>query len=137
MDQYEMKLTDVDRRRLGSLLSCEEAAAYGSLHSRAELEARLEEADAIPVADTPPTLVTMNSTVLLADVRTGERSTCTLVYPEDRDLVPRSVGVFQSGQCLLGRSVGDIVEMPDQAKSTRFKIESVIYQPETAGASHL
>ena len=101
------------------------------------MEARLEEADAIPVADTPPTLVTMNSTVLLADVRTGERCKYTLVYPADRDLVPRSVGILQSGQCLLGRSVGDIVEMNDQAKAKRFKIESIIYQPESAGASHL
>jgi regulator of nucleoside diphosphate kinase len=102
------------------------------------LERRIEEAQTIPVACTPGTLVTMNSTVVLVDVKSGERSTCTLVYPEDRDLIPHSVGVLQqSGQCILGRSVGDIVQMTEGAKTRRFRIESIEYQPEAAGAAHL
>lgn len=138
MGQHDMKLNDVDRCRLGTLLTCEESAAYGSARSRADLETRLEEAETIPVAGTPRTLVTMNSTVVIADLTTGERRTCTLVYPEDRDLIPQSVGILQkSGQCLLGRSVGDIVQMDEGPEPRRIRIESIVYQPEAAGHGHL
>ena len=104
-----------------------EAAGYGSPKSRCDLERRIEEAQNISVACTPGTLVTMNSTVVLVEVSSGERRTCTLVYPEDRDLIPHSVGVLQqSGQCILGRSVGDIVQMTEGAKTRRFRIESIV-----------
>jgi regulator of nucleoside diphosphate kinase len=138
MDQHNMTLTDVDRCRLGTLLTCAEAAAYGGARSRFNLETKVEEAEAIPVECTPRTLVTMNSTVVLVDVSSGERRTCTLVYPEDRGLIPHSVGVFQQlGQCVLGRSVGDIVQMTEGASSRQFRIESILYQPEAAGARNL
>ena len=138
MDRHNMKLTDVDRGRLGTLLTCETAAAYGSARSRADLETRVEEAEVISVATTPRTLVTMNSTVVVADAKSGERRTCTLVYPEDRDLIPHSVGVLQQlGQCLLGRCVGDTVQIKEGPGAKRFRIETILYQPETAGASHL
>lgn len=138
MDRHNMKLTDVDRCRLGTLLTCAESAAYGSERSRFDLETKVEEAETIPVDRTPRTLVTMNSTVVLVDVSSGECRTCTLVYPEDRDLSPHSVGILQqSGQCILGRSVGDIVQMAEGASLRRFRIDSVAYQPEAVGASHL
>jgi|SRR6478609_2539237 len=138
MGKQDITLTDVDRSRLGTLLNCAETAAYGGSRSRFELETKVEEAEAIPVACAPRTLVTMNSTVVLVDVRSGERRTLTLVYPEDRDLIPHSVGVFQqSGQCILGRRVGDIVQLTEGAGSRRFRIESIPYQPEAAGARHL
>jgi hypothetical protein len=72
MGQPNITLTDVDRCRLGTLLTCAESAAYGGARSRFDLETRVEEADAIPVACTPRTLVTMNSTVVLVDVSSGE-----------------------------------------------------------------
>lgn len=138
MGQHHMTLTDVDRCRLGVLLICAETASYGAPRSRFDLERELEDAEAIPAAHTPGTLVTMNSTIVLVDVNSGERRTCTLVYPEDRDLIPHSVGVLQqSGQCILGRSLGDIVQLEEGADSRRFRIESILYQPEAEGASHL
>ena len=74
MDQHNIKLTDVDRGRLGTLLTCQTAAAYGNARSRADLETRVEEAEVISVATTPRTLVTMNSTVEIADAKIlGER----------------------------------------------------------------
>jgi regulator of nucleoside diphosphate kinase len=138
MDQHNITLTDVDRCRLGALLACAETAGYGGTRSRFDLERKVEEAEAIPVDQTPHTLVTMNSTVVLADVNTGERRTCTLVYPEDRDLIPHSVGVLQqSGQCILGRSLGDVVQLPEGAGSRQLRIESILYQPEAAGVGYL
>jgi regulator of nucleoside diphosphate kinase len=133
-----MTLTEVDRCRLGTLLNCTEAAGYGNRQLRWDLERRIEEAQTIPVTCTPRTLVTMNSTVVLVEVSSGQRETWTLVYPEDRDLIPHSVGILQqSGQCILGRRVGDIVQLTEGAKPRQFRIEAIPYQPEAAGASHL
>jgi regulator of nucleoside diphosphate kinase len=133
-----MRLTDVDRRRLGTLLTCDTAAGFGSARARADLETRLEEAEVISVAATPRTLVTMNSTLVLADASSGERKTCTLVYPEDLDLMPHSVGILQPlGQRLLGRCVGDIVRTNEGSRAKQFRIETIVYQPEAAGAGHV
>jgi regulator of nucleoside diphosphate kinase len=138
MGQHNMKLTDVDRCRLGTLLTCEEAASYGSARERANLETKLEEAEVVSAAATPRTLVTMNSTLVLVDASSGERKTCTLVYPEDRDLMPHSVGILQPlGQRLLGRCVGDIVRTNEGSRAKQFRIETIVYQPEAAGAGHL
>ena len=111
---------------------------YGDARSRFDLERKVEEAEAILAAQTPRTLVTMNSTVVLVDVSAGERRTCTLVYPEDRDLIPHSVGVLQQpGQGILGRNLGDIVQLAEGTDTRQFRIESILYQPEAAGAGHL
>lgn len=138
MSQHNSKLTDVDRSRLGTLLTCDAAACYGSPRSRADLETRIEEAEVISAAATPRTLVTMNSTLVLSDASSGERKTCALVYPEDRDLMPHGVGIFQPlGRRLLGCSVGDVVQMNDGPGTKQFRIETIVYQPEAAGAAHL
>jgi regulator of nucleoside diphosphate kinase len=98
----------------------------------------LEEAVSIPAERTPGELVTMNSTVRLVDLETGEHQLCTLVYPDDRDVVRNSVGVLQRlGLRLLGRRVGDIVEVQDGNRFKKLRIESLLYQPEAAGDTHL
>jgi len=133
-----MTLTDKDRCRLAHFLNPEATAAIGNARMRFSLELSLEEAKTIAAELTPRSLVTMNSTVVLIDLTSGEHKTCTLVYPDDRDLVPNSVGVLQRlGQCLLGRSVGDIFAIPEGKQIRRFRIESLPYQPEGAGHIYL
>jgi regulator of nucleoside diphosphate kinase len=134
----DMTITDRDRRRLGYLLTCERSAAFGNPHSRAELEARIEDATSVPAERASAQLVTMNSTIVIVDLETKERARCTLVYPEDRDFIRNSVGVLQPlGRSLLGRSVGEVIEVQEQGRVSRFCVESMVYQPEAAGASHL
>ena len=133
-----MTITDRDRCRLGHLLTSEITAAFGNSHSRWELEARIEDALAIPAERVPSHVITMNSTIVLVDLESGERSRCTLVYPEDRDWIRNSVGVLQPlGRRLLGRSVGEVIEMHDHRSHRRFLVESMLYQPEAAGDTHL
>jgi len=131
-------LTDRDRYRLAHFLSSEATAAIGDARMRFNLEATLEEAPTIPADFTPRSLVTMNSTVMLVDLASSRQKMCTLVYPEDRDLVPSNVGVLQPlGQCLLGRHVGDVFDIREGKQIRRFRIESLLYQPEAAGHTHL
>jgi regulator of nucleoside diphosphate kinase len=136
--QNKPTLTDMDRCRLSRLLTSSEAAGYGSQRSRFNLEMKLEEAEAIPARRAPSSLVTMNSTIAMVDVESGERRRCTLVYPEDRDLIPHSVGVLQPlGQHILGRCKGDVVDAIEGGRRRRLKIEAIEYQPEAAGAYQL
>jgi regulator of nucleoside diphosphate kinase len=138
MKQNKSMLTDMDRYRLGKLLICSEAAAYGSQRARFELDIKLEEAEAIPARRAPRSLVTMNSTIALVDLESGNRRRCTLVYPEDRDLIPNSVGILQPlGQRILGRRKGEIINVVEGGRSRRFRIEAIEYQPEAAGAYQL
>jgi regulator of nucleoside diphosphate kinase len=131
-------ITDRDRCRLARFLDCEATAAIGNPRMRFNLELTLEQARTIAAESAPPWLVTMNSTVVLSDVTSGEHMTCTLVYPEDRDLIPNSVGVLQRlGQCLLGRCVGDIFHIQEGKQLRSYCIESLPYQPEAAGHTHL
>ena len=133
-----MIITDRDRCRLGSLLTSERSAGFGNPHSRSELEARIEDATAIPAEQAPAQLVTMNSTVVIVDLETGKRALCTLVYPEDRDFIRHSAGVLQPlGRCLLGRNVGDVIEVQERHRMRRFRVDSMVYQPEAAGDRHL
>ena len=138
MSRSKTTLTDMDRYRLSGLLACPETAGYGSQRSRFDLETKLEEADAIPAQRAPPSLVTMNSTVALVDLKSGDRRVCTLVYPEDSDLIPHSVGILQPlGQRILGRRKGDVVHTVEGGIPRRLRIESIEYQPEAAGAYQL
>jgi regulator of nucleoside diphosphate kinase len=80
----------------------------------------------------------MNSKLVLTDLGSGEEEICTLVYPEDREIVSNSVSILQrSGLNLFGRCVGDTVEVPDGNRIRRLHIDSLLYQPEIAGDTHL
>jgi regulator of nucleoside diphosphate kinase len=98
------------------------------------LDARLEDAEAITRQQTPSCLVTMNSTVELLDVRSGDRGRVTLVYPADSSLVSDSVSVFEPlGTQLLGSQIGDVLSNGKR----QMRITRILYQPETAGDYHL
>lgn len=127
-------ITDSDRCRLGTLLTSCEARAWGHARSLSALNARLEDADAIDSKSTPTSLVTMNSTVELLDVRSGRRKCVTLAYPADCELVPDSVSVFEPlGTELVGSHIGDIVSF----ENGQCRVDAILYQPESVGAWHL
>lgn len=133
-----MTITDIDRSRLSRLLIRPDMAGYGSPRSRFNLERQLEDAVAVPAQHAPRSLVTMNSRIELVDVESGDRRLCKLVYPDDRDLFPNSVGVLQQlGQRILGRREGDVVHAVEEGQTKRFRIGSIEYQPEAVGAYQL
>lgn len=129
-------VTKADRRRLGALLATSEGRAWGSLQTVGELDALLE--DAVPVSsrDAPETLVTMNSTVRVVDVDSGEERTVTLVYPADAGEWNDEVSVTDPlGVALLGSEVGDMLQSPDDASAQHLRVAELLYQPERASAN--
>lgn len=127
-------ITNTDRQRLGTLL--EKARYQGLADSKllTDLEFELERAEAVDSQHVSGDVVTMNSTVRLRDLESGERFDYTLVYPRDADAVHDRVSVLAPvGTAIIGCRKGDIVEWPVPAGTARLEIEDILYQPESAG----
>ena len=134
MNQTGLYVTNLDRCRLGALLSNNDTQAWGTSHALAQLEALLERAHVVDPQLVPAALVTMNSTVELEVLQTNEVFTRTLVYPEDVDLTPDSVSIFEPlGIALLGCQVGDTVECPEASVTQHLRVNAIVYQPEGEG----
>jgi regulator of nucleoside diphosphate kinase len=128
-------ITTADRRRLGAWVATDEGRAWGNARRCDELATILEKARPVEAENAPENLVTMNTSVTLVDLDTGERHTHTLVYPEDFDLVPHGVSILDPlGIALIGRTLGDVVQCPEEPCGRRYHIDEIIYQPEHAGA---
>ncbi len=94
----------------------------------------LMSAELIDQSEVPDDVVTMNSRVLLKEVKLGRQIELKLTYPNESDELQRRVAVFSAiGTALLGRRVGDIVSWNVGEKSADFKILQVTYQPEAVG----
>lgn len=127
----ECLVTKADRRRLGSLLATTEGRAWGTLQTVGELEALLEDAVAVSSRDAPGTLVTMDSTVKVVDVDSGEERTVTLVYPAESGESNDEVSVTDPlGIALLGCEVGDMVQSLDHSIEQHLRVAELLYQPE-------
>ncbi len=92
-------------------------------------------AQVIESEEAPATLVTMNSTVVFRNLKTGREREVTLVYPNEANAERGRVSVLAPiGSALLGLSVGQEIEwpLPDGSRG-RFRIERIVFQPEAAG----
>jgi regulator of nucleoside diphosphate kinase len=128
-------IADDDRARLDTLIR-RALDQHGQLTSDlAALAGELRRARVVPRAEIPPDVVTMNSTVRLRDLETGEDETYTLVYPEQADIEADKLSVLAPvGTALLGYRAGDVVEWPVPAGMRRFRVEEVVFQPRSARA---
>jgi regulator of nucleoside diphosphate kinase len=91
---------------------------------------------AVPPADVPPDMITMNSRFVLSHPR-GEGSVgYTLVYPEEQSPQLGKVSVLSPmGAALLGARVGDEVCWTSADGPEAARVERLIYQPEAAGSA--
>jgi regulator of nucleoside diphosphate kinase len=102
------------------------------------LRAEVARAEVVAPRAVPAEVVTMNSTVALVDVDTGEVDEYTLVYPQDADAEAGKVSVMAPlGTAMLGYRVGDTFAWDVPMGRRRWRVERVLYQPEAAGDYHL
>ncbi len=88
--------------------------------------------------DTPKDIITMRSRVRLVDMGSGHAMECTLVYPAERNPEQGCISVLAPlGTAMLGYRVGDVFEVELPRGKTSFKVEALLYQPESAGDYHL
>ncbi|MBF5044796.1 nucleoside diphosphate kinase regulator [Aggregicoccus sp. 17bor-14] len=136
--QRKMTVTEQDLQRLTRVLEQCEGGRFAQPAELLELE--LAEARVAASREVPPTLVTMNSSVVFEDEETGSRREVTLCYPRDAfEGGGTRVSVLAPvGGALLGRLVGERTALRVPGGRTRYvRVVAVPYQPEAAGDLHL
>ena len=127
-------LSSLDLDRIEALLAAIPASVFPG---KADLQAELDRADVVAPEEIPPNVVTMNSTVRFTMLEIGKSSTLTLVYPKEVDGSSDKVSIFAPvGIALLGLAVGDEFEMPSPTGQVTVHVDSITFQPESAGELH-
>ena len=133
-----IQITEFDLHRLQQLM---EEAAHTNFRGRedlANLNAELARAEVVTPREVSRSVITMNSTVALADLETGEEEIYTLVFPEAANIAAGRISVLAPiGTGMLGYEVGDVFEWVVPAGTRRLQVKEIIYQPEAAGDFHL
>lgn len=132
---HELRLTELDVVRLESALMEVLRVSTTEPQGAAELEVLLDSAAIVPSDAIGPSVVTMNSTVVLEARPSGEQTTLTLVYPKDADSGRSRISVLSPmGRALLGARVGDQIRVVVPAHGERqFVIAALTFQPEANG----
>ncbi len=132
---HEIRLTEIDAARLERALIQILKTSMPEPQGAAELEALLDTAAIVPSSSIEPQVVTMNSTVVLESRPSGERTTLTLVYPQDADPDQSRVSVLSPvGRALIGARAGDLIRVFVPSHGERvFVVAELTYQPEAHG----
>ena len=138
MSNKPIQITEFDLERLKKLLFEARYNEYRKSQYLEKLQMEIDRANVVSPKDIPGDVITMNSTVSLVDLETGEEEVYTLVFPEDADLGQRKISVLAPiGTAMLGYEVGDVFEWDVPAGKRNLRVEKIIYQPEASGDYHL
>ncbi len=92
-----------------------------------DLDFELERAVVVDALDVPPSVVTMQSRVRVADLDSGERREFVLVYPSEANVSANRISVLAPlGTAVLGYREGDDVEWIMPSGLRRLRIERVM-----------
>ena len=132
--QRTLVFTENDRRRIGSMIQSARSETSVPWRRLDELLWQLESSMTADSESIPDDVVTMHSTVCLVNDQSGEQITCTVVYPEDVELVDHAVSILDPlGSSLIGCQVGDTVECDQHVRPGAWQIVEISYQPEREG----
>jgi regulator of nucleoside diphosphate kinase len=121
-------------KRLSELLEAARRFNQYDPADLAELAGELARAQVVPSAQVPADVITMNSTVCLVDLESGEEMTYTLVFPNEADIDQDKISVLAPiGTAMLGYRVGDTLEWKVPGGVSRLKVKQILYQPEANG----
>lgn len=127
-------ITSTDQERLEKLIQLEEEFTTGSKAPLQELKAELKRAVITEPQDIPHDVITMRSQVLLKDLNSGEEMICTLVYPDEADMLAGKISVLAPiGMAILGYRENDRVEWEIPEGMAQLRVEKILFQPEASG----
>jgi len=134
MDDQSIYITEFDLERLKKLLWDAQSTDYRKSEYLEKLKVEIRRATVVSPRDIPSDVITMNSTVALQDLDTGDEETYTLVFPEDSDPGQGKVSILAPiGTAMLGYKVGDTFEWNVPAGKRRLQVKKILYQPESSG----
>jgi len=124
-------ITEHDAEQLEHLIKIGSTLDAAHLES---LEDELSYANIVSPKKIPPDIITMNSTVQVKDMDSGEVKTYTIVFPNRVGMFQNAISVLAPiGTALLGYREGDLIEWEVPAGTKRLKVLKIIYQPERDG----
>ncbi|KVP69642.1 GreA/GreB family elongation factor [Burkholderia ubonensis] len=128
MKQRLYQLTELDVARL-------EKHAEHNPRFQAMLNTLLERADIVQPDAIKANVVTMNSQITLLDETSHEKTTWTIVYPEEANLEQGRLNVFSPvGMALLGTQRGQLVKVMQPSGTEKLmKVAEIVFQPEANG----
>lgn len=134
MKQREIFITEFDRDRLEELIEVAEEFGGRDRKDLRDLQEELDRAQIVKPQEVPPNVVTMNSRVLLRDMDTSDKMTCTLVFPRNANIDSGAISVLAPvGTAILGYTEGSVVEWKVPSGKKKISIEKILYQPEASG----
>jgi len=137
MKQRQIFITAFDKKRLEELISVAREFGEYARDDLADLSAELARGKIVESKKVPPSVVTMNSKVILHDLDTSEDLTYSLAFPKEADIDSGAISVLAPvGTAILGYSEGSEVEWEVPSGKRRLRIEKILYQPEAAGDFH-
>jgi regulator of nucleoside diphosphate kinase len=129
-----IRVTDVDSRRLASLIEGLRPTSVRDARSVELLERHLDDADVTPASHIDPDIVTMDSEVRVRDLDTHAMRVFRVVFPRAADAAQGKISVLAPlGMAVLGRRVGDHVRWHTPGGVRGLRVEGVLYQPEREG----
>lgn len=132
--QRHIVITRDDMARLRELVRQGRKASRRDQDHLAELDQELDRAELIGAEELSPDVVTMHSTVRVADLETGARRVYTLVFPVEADIQNNRISILAPiGTALIGYRAGDSVQWKTPGGTKHIQIEAVLFQPEAAG----
>jgi regulator of nucleoside diphosphate kinase len=127
-------ITQYDKERLLKLLLASGSTEYRGSEYLKRLQKELERAAVVTPQEIPGDVITMNSTVCLEDMASGDEEIYTLVFPDDADLAQGKISILAPiGTGMLGYRVGDVFEWDVPAGKRQLLVKRIIFQPEASG----
>jgi len=134
MTGREIIISSLDQSRLTAILNSPAEQRGPDRERLSELRAELERAVVVEPGEIPADVITMNSKVRVRDMASGEVFEYSLVYPHQADITKNLISILAPiGTALLGYRAGDVIEWRVPSGTRVLKVESVLYQPESAG----
>jgi regulator of nucleoside diphosphate kinase len=128
-----LTITAADRQKLQELLESDICLAYAASGVCSDLALKLDIACAADADAITSDVVTMNSTVVLADVRWGHLKVVRLVYPRNASGEGFVSILSPLGVALLGARVGETVQTRLADSPTCHRVEKLLCQPTNDG----
>jgi len=127
-------ITEGDKQKLKGLCRRTIGLREKDMKNLMDLAEELERAEVINNENLPGDVITMNSTVRIQDLKTGDELVYTIVYPENANIEEKRISILAPiGTALIGYRVGDTIEWEVPAGKRYLKVKEIIYQPEAAG----
>ncbi len=131
MNSRKIYITEKDKSKLKSLFTSTIGFRSRDLKTVKDLLNELDRAEVID-EDTIKSVVAMNSTVIVEDLKTKKIYTYAIVYPENANSEKNKISILAPiGTALLGYTIGDIVEWEVPAGKRRLRVKKIL-QPESA-----